>query len=228
MTLHEFSAWRLPVMAVAAALCSGTAARAQECAYLGATENFNSIAYCVSSVLGDIGNNSYGPENLFDMARETAWCEGARGSGAGQILSLRIDNGGPFRRFLIENGYAKNDTIFRSNARPKTIEIRTDTGVNFRHVLEDTDSERWVYLPEPGTYSVLQIRVIDVYPGTKYEDMCISTVLVDFDYEKYLEQENLLGTTPDAAPAPPDLPETPPEPAPALPQFEDLPELPKL
>lgn len=208
----------------------GTGTVAQECAYLGATENFNSIAYCVSSVLPSEGGNDYGPDNLFDIDPSTAWCEGARGNGVGEVITLRIDGGGPFRRFLIENGYGKSERIFSRNARPKTIEIRTDTGVSFRHVLEDRSNERWVELPGPDEYKVLQIRVIDVYPGTHYEDMCISTILLDFDYEKYLEWER---ESLSPAPAAPETsqspaPEAPVEGTPEAPGFESLPELPKL
>lgn len=212
------------------ALLVGAGAQAEECAYLSATENFNSIAYCVSSVLAPQGGNSYGPANLFDLDRSTAWCEGVRGSGAGEVLTLRIDGAGPFRRFLIENGYGKSDSIFSRNARPRTIEIRTDTGLSFRHELEDRWNERWVELPKPGKYQVLQIRVLDVYPGSQYEDMCISTILVDFDHEKYLQWESE-ALNPQRDPSPPNVrPESaPPRDAPPeRPRFEDLPPLPQL
>lgn len=209
----------------AAAVSAGVAlaampVQAQECAYLGATENFNTIAYCVSSALRPSGGNSYGPAQLFDGRSDTAWCEGARGSGAGQMLSLRIDQGGPFRRIFIENGYQKSAATFERNARPRTLEIRTDTGLVFRHVLEDTDAERMIDFPEPGEYGLVQIRVIDVYPGSRYEDMCISTILVDFDYEKYLEYENQ-GVAPTPPPTPPS-PTPQPQPQPDLPDLPDL------
>ncbi|WP_319497206.1 NADase-type glycan-binding domain-containing protein [uncultured Cohaesibacter sp.] len=208
----------------------GTGALAESCAYLGASENFNSIAYCVSSVLSSQAGNSYGPENLFDFERSTAWCEGARGSGTGQVLTLRIDGGGPFRRLLIENGYGKSDRVFYRNARPRTIEIRTDTGLNFRHVLEDRWNERWVELPSAGQYRVLQIRVLDVYTGTHFQDMCISTILVDFDHERYLEWQKE-GLKPQQSPPMPDKTSEPswPSDIPSeRPGFEDLPALPKL
>lgn len=207
-------------------LAAASAARAQSCAYLGATENFNQIAYCVSSVLAPQGSNTYGPDNLFDFSDSSAWCEGARGPGIGEMVSLRIDNGGPFRRFLIENGYGKSNDTFTRNARPRTIEIRTNTGIRFQHVLEDKSFEQMVFLPEPDTYKTLQIRVIDVYPGTRYQDLCISTILVDFDYEKYLEYEEN-AVTPD--PAPPSVDRGPaPDRGQPAPVIEDLPALPSL
>lgn len=205
-------------------------AQAEECADLGATENFNAIRYCVSSVLAPQGSNSYGPANLFDADRRTAWCEGARGSGAGQVITLEIDGGGPFRRFLIENGYGKDDRIFSRNARPRTIQVTTDTGLSFRHQLEDRWNERWVDLPAPGEYRSLQIKVLDVYPGSRYEDMCISTILVDFDYEKFLEWQ---GDEPGRRQEPA-MPDAPGESGaqgkgtPVLPDFEELPPLPEL
>lgn len=207
-------------------LAVAPAARSQSCGYLGATENFNQIAYCVSSTLGSTEGHSYGPENLFDFAKSTAWCEGARGPGLGELVSLHIDNGGPFQRFLIENGYGKSKDTFARNARPRTIEVRTNTGERFQHVLEDRSFEQMVYLPVTGAYKTLQIRVIDVYPGTHYQDLCISTILVDFDYEKYLEYEED-AVTPE--PAPPPVNRVPvPAPDQPPPAIEDLPALPSI
>ena len=217
-------AFGLAALLIASA--SASAVRAQSCAYNGATENFNQIAYCVSSVLTPQGNNTYGPENLFDFSSSTAWCAGARGPGIGEMVSLRIDNGGPFRRFLIENGYGKSNETYIRNTRPRAVEIRTNTGLRFQHLLEDTRFEQMVYLPEPGAYETLQIRVIDVYPGTRYQDLCISTIVLDFDYEKYLEYEEE-SVTP--APAPPVKDRSPaPDPALPAPVTEELPALPSL
>ncbi|MDU8926270.1 hypothetical protein RXV86_02625 [Alisedimentitalea sp. MJ-SS2] len=207
-------------------IAAAPVARAEICAYLGATENFNQIDYCVSSMLTSQGSSTYGPDNLFDFSDASAWCEGVRGPGIGELVSLRIDNGGPFRRFLIENGYGKSSDTFTRNARPRTIEIRTNTGVRFRHVLEDTSFEQMVFLPRPDTYETLQIRVIDAYPGTLYQDLCISTILVDFDYEKYLEYKE--DTVPSAA-APPTVDHnSSPDPTLPAPAIEDLPALPSL
>ena len=219
MSRHVLAERWLSVAVVALGL-GAVSAEAQECAYLGATENFNEIAYCVSSVLK--GRYTYGPENLFDGKADTAWCEGVPGTGVGEVITLRIDEGGPFRRLLIENGYGKSDALFHRNARPRTIELRTDTGLSIRHELEDTPFERVIELPRPDAYEVLQIRVVDVYPGTQYQDLCISSLVIDFDYEKYLEVQNQ-GLGPDDGAA--DMPDSDPAPPAKLEELPPLPEL---
>mgnify|MGYP001174272123 CR=1 FL=1 len=213
------------VLGVLAFLSHAAAGHAEECAKLGATENFNSIVYCASSALPQSGKNTYGPENLFDASRSTAWCESVRGSGGKQVLTLRIDKGGPFRRILIESGYQKSGATFRQNARPKTLEITADKGLRFRKILKDSDGEQFIELPEPREYQFVGISVLDVYTGSRYQDICISTLLADFDYEKFLEYERGRVAPEAKRPGTNTRPNAPQKP---VPQLETLPDLPKL
>ena len=169
-------------------MLSGLSASAgQNCAQLGATELVKSMLYCVSSVLPSQSGSSYGPENLFDNSNHTAWCEGVQGNGEDQEIYIRIEDGIPFRRLLIFNGYAKSANAYRNNGRVRTIVILTDRGDQIRTVLPDTPSEVLVNLPGPIEYHELRIKIVDVYPGAKYQDTCINLISPDFEYERSLE-----------------------------------------
>jgi len=168
-------------------LSSLSADAGQNCAQLGATELVKSVLFCVSSVLPSQSGNSYGPENLFDGSNHTAWCEGVRGNGERQEIYIRIDDGIAFRSLLIYNGYAKSAATYRNNGRARTIDVFTDRGDRIRAVLPDTSSEVLVNLPGPIEYRELRIQIVDVYPGSKYQDTCINLISPDFEYERSLE-----------------------------------------
>ncbi len=181
---------RFTCVAFSAFLLSGVAANAgQSCAQMGATELVESVLYCVSSVLPAQSGNSYGPQNLFDGNNRTAWCEGVSGNGEGERIYVRIEDGAPFRRLLINNGYAKSANSYRNNGRARTIDITTDMGDHIRTVLPDTPSEVVVQLPGPRQYHELRIRIVDTYPGSKFQDTCITSIFPDLEYERSLEFE---------------------------------------
>ena len=160
----------------------GQGASAETCFHLDAGQYFDSLSYCVSSVLGAQSGNDYGPENLWDGDDRTAWCEGRPGT-SGEYVALRVFNGPPFRRLVFRNGYAKSGRTFTRNARPRIVEITTDTGVNLRERLPDAPDEVIVMLPEPAQFEVM-IRVVDVYPGSHYQDTCLNGVTIDFEWEE--------------------------------------------
>lgn len=154
---------------------------------MGATELVQSELFCVSSVLPSHSGNSYGPQNLFDGNPHTAWCEGVPGNGEGQEINIRIEDGIPFRRLLIGNGYAKSANTYRENGRARTIDIFTDKGDHIRTILPDTSSDVVVQIPGPVQYRELRVRIVDTYPGSKYQDTCIAFISPDFEYERSLE-----------------------------------------
>lgn len=169
-------------------LLSGVSASAgQSCAQMGATELVKSELFCVSSVLPSQSGNNYGPENLFDGNNRTAWCEGVPGNGEGQEIYIRIDDGIPFRRLLIGNGYSKSAETYQRNGRARTIVVLTDRGDRIRTILPDTSSVVVVQLPGPIQYRELKIQIVDTYPGSKYQDTCVAFISPDFEYERSLE-----------------------------------------
>jgi len=90
-------------------------------------------------------------------------------------------------RLLIYNRYAKSANTYRNNGRARTIDVFTDRGDQFRTVLPDTSSEVMVNLPGPIEYRELGIQIVDVYPGSKYQDTCINLISPGFEYERSLE-----------------------------------------
>ena len=171
---------------------------AQQCATMGATELVDGVRYCVDSVLDAQSGNDYGPQNLFDGDRGTAWCEGASGPGTGQRIVLTVSNGAPFDRFFIWNGYQKSRTSFTRNARPRTIVVATDGDPERRYGLPDAPGEIMVRLGRMAERQRVTITIADVYPGTRYNDLCISGLYLDFESGR----DAVVDPGPEPAPAP--------------------------
>jgi hypothetical protein len=148
---------------------------------------FNAMHYCVSSVLAPQGDNSYGPKNLarWDGDATKAWCEGVRGNGIGETITVRIEGAVPFRRLLIANGYPKSAQSYANNGRIKAVEITADTGFSAVFTLPDTSDPMPVALPALAQ-NWIRLKIVDVYPGERFADTCLSFVTPDFEYEEEL------------------------------------------
>jgi hypothetical protein len=47
------------------------------------------------------------------------------------------------------------------------------------YVLEDTPNYQEIILPEQITYNdILEIQILSVYEGTKYDDTCINNIII--------------------------------------------------
>lgn len=62
----------------------------------------------------------YAPGKCFDGKTDTAWCEGAKGDGIGEVVIAKVDVGRPVQ---IWSGFGKSQSIWEKNNRPKNIEI---------------------------------------------------------------------------------------------------------
>jgi|GEM_PF-1176672 len=159
---------------------------AQETCWTGGPgQFFNAIHYCVSSVLAPQGGNSYGPENLAKDDSAKAWCEGVPGNGIGETITIRIEGAVPFRRLLVGNGYGRTSQTYLHNGRAKTVEITADTGFKTSVTLVDRSDIVPVPLPELAQ-NWIQLKILNVYPGERFADTCMSFVMPDFEYEEEL------------------------------------------
>ncbi len=187
---------------------AGTTSAAENCWTMGPAQFSRGIEYCVSSVLEPRGEITYGPQNIADGKESTAWCEGEPGSGAGQTIEMRIDDGAEFRRLLINNGYGKSAKTFRGNGRLKTIEVSVDDGVAQRTTLPDTHDIAVIDLPRVGRHKRIKMTIIETYAGEDYDDTCVDYLSPDFEYEEALSHPSM--AKPQPAPVPAVAPEGPP------------------
>jgi hypothetical protein len=143
---------------------------------------------CVSSFLPSQRANSYGPDQVTG-AGEGAWCEGVTGSGIGEAIILYQDPPSVIGSFIFANGYGKNDQTFRANGRVKRARIDTSGGYSREIVLKDTAQHETIKLP-PSRIAWAKLTILDVYPGSRHSDTCISKFY--FNHEEFgaIEEPN--------------------------------------
>ena len=107
------------------------------------------------------------------------WVEGEDGFGIGQWLELDFTKAVLY--FSILNGYVdpKRPYLYYQNGRVKKIKIESlDLEENFtiECSLSDEVSFQTIRIPEKS--SQVKITVLDVYPGSKYEDTAITGIFL--------------------------------------------------
>jgi len=137
---------------------------------------------------------TYSAERANDGKPETAWCEGAKGNGVGEVLIARVRKGEPVELWA---GLGKSAKLHAANARPRKVNVYVleagsmaahQAGMGYGQVrvvakgeveLKDVNGYQELKLPAytpspdaPATF--VAIEVVSVYPGKQYEDLCVS------------------------------------------------------
>ncbi len=148
----------------------------------------------------------YNPGNIADKNPKTAWVEGIKGYGIGELVLIPcLDLQKPVK---IWNGYGKSPKLFTANGRVKTAKIYviqaeikdvTQYGTIYEKIttiaqstvsLKDKNSFQPLSIPafEKKQYFnklreanedykyLLGIEILEVYKGSKYEDTCICEI----------------------------------------------------
>lgn len=145
---------------------------------------------------------NYQVENLLDNDLSTAWVEGKDGSGVGTKITVELVEPSPVIVVGLVNGYTKNETTYTRNNRIKKIrvEIFEEKGENsltlteaFEEVLPEHDFVpidasnfgRLIDVPCDagdgffgGSTKKVVLTILEVYPGTRYNDTCISEIFL--------------------------------------------------
>lgn len=153
--------------------------------------------YCeatASSSLAPQGNETYGVENLNDYYRMDAWAEGVQGDGIGESIEIReMYQGGSdgelfrYNEVCIVNGYAKDEKTWQENNRVKSMKLYFMDEYMGTITLEDTMLPQYIDLSPVamkvgnGCEAKFRFEITEVYKGTKYDDTCISGIVVEFE-----------------------------------------------
>ena len=141
--------------------------------------SFTGESVTASSYLSSQGSASYRASNIKDWNHETAWVEGVKGYGIGEWIEFHdIHVDGTLTVISILNGYVKSDRAWSENARVKRLKVY----YNDRPIciLELQDSRSMQAFPVQdflgGKHYINKLRfeIMEVYPGTKYQDTVIS------------------------------------------------------
>jgi hypothetical protein len=106
------------------------------------------------------------------------WVEGVNGNGINENLLLRRKDA---KYLYISIGFVSYEKpyLYEQNSRPKRIRLSVESKFSIEIELEDTPSFQTIILPERLNEDILKLEIIDVFPGTKYEDTCINAILFE-------------------------------------------------
>lgn len=105
------------------------------------------------------------------------WVEGNESYGIGEYLDVEFDY--PSDEIQILNGYVdfRKIWLYKDNSRVKKIKIE-DVERSFSEEYELDDEVKYSLIKLPKKVSKIRITITDVYPGLKYCDTCLSSIVV--------------------------------------------------
>jgi len=140
----------------------------------------------------------HGPEFLLDSDRSTAWCEGSPSNGVGEWIQVDL-KGSAAAEYVdrislgILPGYVKTSSLYTANARPAKIRLKILDTINSREIgnsrsqtfkIEDKPVFQLFQIPIKKRIILSKIRIIiiieDVFNGSKYNDMCITDLNINY------------------------------------------------
>jgi hypothetical protein len=133
---------------------------------------------------------NYHPSYALDGNPATAWVEGAKGFGEGESITIPLSVVPHARalRLRIWNGYQKSMHLWTKNAMPENVEI-TVIGPHEDDVVKTvrTLTKTWgpqeivIDVPPKRALAAVRLEIGTVYEGERFDDTCISDILVDVD-----------------------------------------------
>ena len=151
---------------------------------------------CASSSLKNDGYGPYTPDMVSDYKANTAWVEGVNGYGKGEWIAIQNDWYGThitiYPSWGVKENWKKNNRIkkakicifiiFESNeTKFKTSNKIIEGEITF------PDKEDYFYLKLPdwkyesGGKFIAFLEIMDVYPGTSFNDTCVSWFSFDIE-----------------------------------------------
>lgn len=137
-----------------------------------------------SSCLAPQGKFTYKGENAHDFDHESVWA--TKGSGVGQSLTYTFEGRCPrITEVKILNGHVKNETAWKNNSRVKKLRVWYQGKPYATLLLSDTRSMQCFELGTLGYHDdtkpdwTLKFEVLEIYPGTKYQDTVIAELFFD-------------------------------------------------
>ncbi len=137
--------------------------------------------YDASSQLDSSATHSYKPQNVHDFDLRTAWVEGKEDHGKGEEIQIAFDLNPGLKLTHIEiyNGYCKSERLWKANSRVKLMALYIDEELKGHLKLEDSYALQRFEIGSLGGKFKVRLKILDVYPGSKYADTAISEINFD-------------------------------------------------
>jgi len=121
---------------------------------------------------------SFFPAGIMDCSTKGAgvWAEGVEGNGVNEWLKFDFVFPINITSIRIWNGFKKSLALYKANGRVKKVLITASNGEEKTVVLSDVFEEQSIPVSFSQSFTWLKMTILEVYPGLKYKDTCISSV----------------------------------------------------
>ncbi len=135
---------------------------------------------------------AYDAALLFDARKEFAWVEGAPTDGKGEKIVFELAEEITITGLKIWNGYQRSAGHYQKNTRVKVFSFGANSPDSKRYDFNLRDSPAGQQIPFGVrlTGSSFQLEATEVFPGTAYEDMAISELLLFNEKEPLIVRSN--------------------------------------
>jgi hypothetical protein len=117
---------------------------------------------------------AYHPSYLFDGRPEFGWAEGAKGSGAGEGVTVELEQPVVLTGLDVWNGYQRSAAHHAKNARARGVTVALDDRPPVAFELKDRQGVQRIALASAAPARRIRLTVTSVYPGSKYADLVLS------------------------------------------------------
>lgn len=144
-----------------------------------------------SSVLESQEGKTYDGNNLIDGDYCTAWVEGVNGVGVDETITLHLDKPTEVYGILLYNGYLDSVDLYNKNGKVTKVSVDFGQGQVVKKEIdtyapqtsEDSISEMdmnigQIALDQSIVTDTITITITDAVAGDKYDDTCMSEVVV--------------------------------------------------
>ncbi len=140
-------------------------------------------------------NDIYNIRNLLENNGKS-WAEGENDFGKDVIITIKFKEIARIQTVYIQNGYGLGGYEYlHVNNRVEMMSI-SGSGINNNIKLEDTNLIQKIVLPKEIISDSLNLKILSVYKGAKYNDTCLTLISFDFKPE-YLGMHRLDKLLPD-------------------------------
>jgi hypothetical protein len=147
------------------------------------------IRVSATSTLEERNGLKHPAQQAHDSKLQTVWSEGVSGLGIGEKLSFEfITTKGDTTRLAVTScaiaaGHQASEQLFKQNARPKTLQLFIDGRAVAFLELKDSMGMQHFALPklrlERPSRHTIAFQILDAYPGTTFQDTCITEIQFD-------------------------------------------------
>lgn len=121
---------------------------------------------------------TYHAKNVADNNNNTIWAEGVSGNGIGEWIYFSNTEAKDIHRIDIINGFSKSEDLYYKNNRVKKLRLDFDSGHSIYSFLDNSLSPQTITFNDAIFSSSVKFTILEVYPGTKYHDTCISEISI--------------------------------------------------